>query len=282
MARSREREPVGPRSLTRLLGLFEVLAKASDGQTLAELNVVLKSPKSSLLNLLRPLVAEGYLTYEGARYGLGPAIFRLSSSIVSVWNFSSMLRPYLRELAERSQETVFVGVLDRVNRAVVFVDAIQSLQTLRYSAPVGTTRPLYCTAAGHVLLAFGDKKFQTEYLRTAELEPRTLRTITTREALRDELERVQQSGCAVTYDEMYQGAAAISAPVFRPDGKVLAAFVIGGPTDRLKQQLPILQRIITDVATRASGISPKVSLAMPGTKKTAGAARKKQVRSRST
>ena len=49
-------EVTGPRSLTRLLGLFDVLAKSKDGMTLAELNQALKSPKSSLLNLLRPLV----------------------------------------------------------------------------------------------------------------------------------------------------------------------------------------------------------------------------------
>ena len=51
----------GPRSLTRLLGLFDVLAKSKHGMSLAELNQALQSPKSSLLNLLRPLVIDGYL-----------------------------------------------------------------------------------------------------------------------------------------------------------------------------------------------------------------------------
>ena len=35
------REMGGPRSLTRLLGLFDALAKKSDGMTLADLNGVL-------------------------------------------------------------------------------------------------------------------------------------------------------------------------------------------------------------------------------------------------
>ena len=52
-----DRDVGGPRSLTRLLGLFGVLSHARDGMSLAELNVALESPKSSLLNLLRPLVA---------------------------------------------------------------------------------------------------------------------------------------------------------------------------------------------------------------------------------
>ena len=36
-------EVTGPRSLTRLLGLFDVLAKSKDGLTLAELNQALQS-----------------------------------------------------------------------------------------------------------------------------------------------------------------------------------------------------------------------------------------------
>src|SRR5208337_2676952 len=101
------REVGGPRSLMRLLGLFDALAKSpKDGLGLAELNTVLKSPKSSLLNLLRPLVATGYLNFEAGKYRLGPSIFRLAGNIMSVWNFSNAVRPFLEELAQRSRESV--------------------------------------------------------------------------------------------------------------------------------------------------------------------------------
>src|SRR5829696_7889817 len=106
-------EVTGPRSLTRLLGLFDVLAKSKDGMTLAELNQALQSPKSSLLNLLRPLVVDGYLACENGRYRLGPSIFRLAANIMSVWNFSSTMRPYLEELAQICEESVYLGVLDK-------------------------------------------------------------------------------------------------------------------------------------------------------------------------
>jgi len=58
------RKVTGPRSLMRLLGLFDALAKSKEGLTLADLNTELSSPKSSLLNLLRPLVASGYLNSD--------------------------------------------------------------------------------------------------------------------------------------------------------------------------------------------------------------------------
>ena len=82
-----EREIAGPRALTRILRLFDTLAKSSDGLSLAELNTVLESPKSSLLNLLRPLVADGYLMHSHGMYRLGPTAFRLAANIMSAWNF---------------------------------------------------------------------------------------------------------------------------------------------------------------------------------------------------
>ncbi|MDX9974236.1 MAG: helix-turn-helix domain-containing protein, partial [FCB group bacterium] len=109
-----ERDVTGPRSLARLMALFGLLSRASDGMSLAELNVALETPKSSLLNLLRPLVAEGYLLHGNGNYRLGPSIFRLSAAVLAAWNFPKMIRPFMEELSRRTGETVLLGVLNRV------------------------------------------------------------------------------------------------------------------------------------------------------------------------
>src|SRR5215203_3527413 len=95
-----------PRSLRRILGLFDTIAKASNGLSLAELSIMLESPKSSLLMLLRQMVDLNYLVHEGDRYRLGSAIFRLASDILSMRQFPKLIRPYMEELAARSQESV--------------------------------------------------------------------------------------------------------------------------------------------------------------------------------
>jgi IclR family acetate operon transcriptional repressor len=256
---AKHRAAAGPRSLARLLGLFEVLAKRSEGRTLAELNALLKSPKSSLLNLLRPLVTDGYLNYEDGRYRLGTSVFRLAASIMSVWNFSSTLRPYLEELAQRADESVYIGMLDPVAKTVTFVDAIDSRHPVRFSAPVGTVGPLYCTAAGRVLLAFSSGEFQLEYLRTAKLEPPGP---STQKALRVAVHEVRESGIAISVGESVAGAAAIAAPIFGSDGKVVAAIVVGGPTERLSPKFSALRPVIKDIAARASGLNARGRLAV--------------------
>jgi len=247
------REVTGPRSLTRVLGLFDVLAKSKEGLSLADLNTALRSPKSSLLNLLRPLVADGYLNYENGRYRLGASIFRLAGSILSVWNFSSAFRPYLQELAQLSQESVYMGVLDRAGKCITYVDAIESPQSVRFTVPVGAVRPLYSTAAGRVLLAFVEPAWRDEYIGSLKLQAFTPTTITSRTALREELERIRETRVSVSLGETFAESAAISSPVFGSDGKIVGAIAIGAPINRLEPRLAELKPLIIDLAARCSG-----------------------------
>jgi IclR family acetate operon transcriptional repressor len=271
-----EREVTGPRSLTRLLGLFDALAKKPDGLTLAELNTVLESPKSSLLNLLRPLVAEGYLMHSHGLYRLGPTAFRLAANIMSVWNFSKLARPYLEELAARTKESVYIGVLDREAQVITYVDAIDSGHSVRYAITVGANRPLYCTAAGRLLLAFADAEFQENYLRTVKMVRRTEQTLTDKKELRKRLDEIRRTGLATSVSEMFQGSAALAAPIFGSEGKVIAAIAVGAPADRFESELPYLRNVISDIATRVSGAqlnAPSDSVPLPNEAKVAGSRR---------
>ncbi|WP_233810537.1 IclR family transcriptional regulator [Paraburkholderia sp. HP33-1] len=249
-----DRDVSGPRSLTRLLGIFDVLAKSPDGMSLAELNVALESPKSSLLNLLRPLVAEGYLMHDAGRYRLGPSIFRLSAGVMAAWSFSKTLRPYLVDLSKSTNETVYIGVLDAEHKEITYVDVIESDQSVRYSMHVGRRVPLYCTAAGRVLLAHAPEAFVTDYMKTVKFERHTPRTITTKKALRDELDHILQSGLSVSRGELLPDSAGVSSPIFGPNGNVIAAMAIGAPLERFDRERPQLEANMIRVAQRASAL----------------------------
>ena len=243
-----------PRSLMRLLGLFEAIAKTESGLTLARLSAVLDSPKSSLLLLLRPLVARGYLIHEAGVYRLGAAIFRLASDILSTRNFPKLVRPFIEELVVRSQETVFLAVIDRAGAKVAYVEGIDSPQPVRYTTPVGSARPLYCSAAGKLLLAFQDEEWREEYLRVVKLKAMTPRTITSRTVLRKELEKIRKTGIAVSIGEAIPGAAGMAAPIFNADRSVAAALLIGAPVDRFQREHEMLRGLVKEVAAKASGM----------------------------
>jgi DNA-binding IclR family transcriptional regulator len=61
---------------------------------------------------------------------------------------------------------------------------------------------------------------------------------------------IRERGYASAVDELEQGLAAIAAPIFGPDGDVVAALSISGPTIRLTRErmLELAPHLITQAA----------------------------------
>lgn len=241
-----------PRSLLRILGLFDVLARNPQGLTLAELNVALEAPKSSLLLLLRPLVAHKYLQQDSGKYELGPSMFQLSAEVLASVGIHRIMRPYIDELATQSNESVYLAAIDKDAQLVTYVDGVESKQAVRYWAPIGTTRPLYGSAAGKALLAFQDPAWRNEYLKTVKPKPLAEKIAIKKTELKKEIEEIRASRIAVNVGSLVTGAAGIAAPIVKADGTATHALLIVAPSDRLMQAVPTLQPLLARVAAEAS------------------------------
>lgn len=243
------------RSALRLVALFEALAKSEEGVSLAELSATIGAPKSSLLGILRSMVALGYMEHGHGLYRLGPKSFRLAADILAVRRFPNLVRPILQDLAAKTGETVFLVVLDRAAQRVTYADIIDSANPVRYTVPTGTTRPLYVSAGGQMLLAYQEPAWVDAYIGAARLDPLTPRTITDPGELRERLATIRRDGFAISLGETVPGAAGLAAPIFNADGSVTAGLLIGAPMDRFEQELPELKRLLREAATRAAGIA---------------------------
>ena len=243
------------RSALRLVALFEALAKSEEGVSLAELSVTIGAPKSSLLGILRSMVAMGYMEHGHGLYRLGPKSFRLAADILAVRRFPALVRPILQDLAAKSGETVFLVVLDRLAQRVTYADIVDSANPVRYTVPTGTTRPLYVSSGGQMLLAYQEPAWIDAYIRSTGLEPLTARTITDPKQLRDRLAMIRREGFSISLGETVPGAAGIAAPFFNADGSVTAGLLIGAPIDRFEQELPELKRLLREATMRAAGIA---------------------------
>jgi IclR family transcriptional regulator, acetate operon repressor len=245
-------EAASPRSLIRVIGLFEAIAGAQQGLSLVDLSNRLDSPKSSLLLLLRPLVAQGHLLHADGRYRLGPAAFRLASLMLAARRLPGQVREAMEWLAQESGETVILTAIERESGTVTYLDVIPSEQPVRYVVPAGSTRPLYTSAAGRVLLAFQDEGWLQSYLKRTKLKPMTPHSVTSIAALREILRQTRLAGVAVTFEETILGAAGCAAPIFESDGSVATALLIGGPAERFRQGRERLTALAQSAAARAS------------------------------
>jgi IclR family acetate operon transcriptional repressor len=243
------------RSAMRLVALFEALAKSEEGVSLAALSATIAAPKSSLLGILRSMVAVGYMEHGHGLYRLGPKSFRLAADILAIRRFPNLVRPILQDLAAKSGETVFLVVLDHPARRVTYADIIDSANPVRYTVPTGTTRPLYVSAGGLMLLAYQEPAWTDAYIGSTRLEPLTSRTITDPDRLRERLATIRREGFAISLGETVPGAAGLAAPIFNADGSVTVGILIGAPVDRFEEELPELKRLLREAVTRVSGIA---------------------------
>jgi DNA-binding IclR family transcriptional regulator len=224
------------RGATRLLDILEYLPAHHDGFTLAEISRALAVPKSSLLALLRTMVERGYLVLESGLYRAGVRAHGLGVRSGFQRELPAVARPALLDLAHKTGESVYLAVLTAQPPEVVYVDKVESRQSIRYSAELGERRPLYCTAPGLAVFAFMPAAERKRLLGSLKLVAFTDTTITSRDAIRLRLEEIRRSGVVVNVDEFMAGASGIAAPILDAQGVAMGACTVIGPTPRLLAQ----------------------------------------------
>jgi len=246
------RSDAAPAALKRVLRTLRLLADDPDGLTLSQLKAQIEAPKTSVHSLLQGLTAAGYLQRHDSLYRLGPASFVLGAALVAARSLAILATPYLREARAQSGETVLLGVIDRNSGRLTYTQVLESHKPVRYTVPVGTTRPLFATAAGRVLLAFQDDAWRREYLKTADLRAMTDKTVTDRRQLTKIVERIRTAGHGVTLGEVTPDVAGFAAPIFEPHGQVNAAVIIAAPIERGRSAAERLTGVAIHSATQLS------------------------------
>jgi IclR family KDG regulon transcriptional repressor len=110
----------------------------------------------------------------------------------------------------------------------VYIDKMESFNTIRMYSAIGKRVPLYCTAVGKVLLMEKEDWEIRELFKNRELVPCTANTIIQLEELMDELAEVRRRGWAEDNQEHEEGIRCIAAPVYDYRNKIIAAVSTSG------------------------------------------------------
>ena len=224
----------GPKAITRVLDLLQLLARRPDGMTLSDLSSELSVAKSTFLDTLRCLCDLQYLVQADGRYRLGPAAYRFASQIVTNWSAPDAVRAAVKKLAADTDESVGFAIADWDTGQAIYMEAVNSRQPVRYAMQAGLKAPLYASAAGRVLLAYGSEERIRRYLARATLKPLTGSTRTDPDDIRANLASIREQGYCASFGEMLSDTAAVAVPIFDPAGKVLGAMMLAAPLDRMK------------------------------------------------
>jgi DNA-binding IclR family transcriptional regulator len=175
-------------------------------------------------------------------YHAGPALIDLSLRVIETANPSARALRLLDDLAERSQETVTLGVLRGSD--VLIVNTVESPRAVRVGSLAGARYPAHLAAIGKVLLAeLPDERVDELFPRAASGDRPSAASV------RRDLRAVQARGYATNAGDTGDEVGAIAVPVPDPVGWAGTSLGLSMPLSRFrKAKITELVRMLQETA----------------------------------
>ena len=220
------------KSIKRSVAILNSFSKDAPLLGVTEVSKRLGLSKSTASRILSTL-EQGRLVAKipaNQKYRLGSKVLELANIFLSGIEWRTHAIPYLKELRDKTDETVMVFVMDGDHR--VCLEKFEGSHELRPMLNIGGRYPLHAGSAGKLLLAFLPEDERKRTLSRTGLPRFTSATITGAKALEKELLLIRKRGYAISHQERMNFLSSVSVPIRDHSGEVIAAICIDGPTVR--------------------------------------------------
>ncbi|MEI3606006.1 IclR family transcriptional regulator [Pseudogracilibacillus sp. SE30717A] len=199
----------------------------------AEIAEKLNLSRSTTHHLIKTLCNKGVLMRDGSRkYRLGWKIIDWNNGVMFQYDIYNKALPLVKGLTEQFRGTAHIGMYDKGD--VIFVLRISSKEADFVPTFLGDRKPAHSTSTGKVLLAFNRTYLQETISRG--LSKQGPNTITEVNALKRELEIVQEKGYSISNNENDTSTYAIAAPIQSYSGETIAAVNLVGPISYMQSE----------------------------------------------
>jgi DNA-binding IclR family transcriptional regulator len=198
--------PGGVTSVDRALSLLKVFTVESPMRTLSELAEHTQQYKSTVLRMLASLEHAAVVRrHSDGRFGLGPAVARLSAVHSTTFSLGDVVHPVLTELVAATRESAAFHVQQGEHDLCLY--RANSPHPVRDHLRAGDVQPLARSVAGRVLKAYASHGGG----RAA---------------------RIRREQLYVADGDVVPELAAIAAPVFAPEGTLAGVLLLSMPSVR--------------------------------------------------
>lgn len=217
------------KTATRVVAILKLLA--SGRRRLKDVADELGIHASTALRILQSLEASHFVYRdEDRKYRLGSGLIWSAQQALGQFDLRTIAAPFMRDLADASQETVHLAILE--GNSVVYINKLESQHPIRMYSSLGRVAPLHCTGVAKAIIAFLPEEEVRELVDGPTLTPYTERTITTTDELVEHLREVRRIGYATDREEHEPGIQCIAAPIWNADSSVGGAMSISAPAFR--------------------------------------------------
>ncbi len=242
----------GNQAVRRAIAVLKAFSDDAPEMGVTEVSRKVDLHKSTVYRLLSAFEGEGLIAKspETGKYRLGPELIVLGEQVLRHTDVHRVALPFLKELAERSGETVDLEVLSGGN--VVTIEEIAGKHVVAAAGAIGMPWAAHATSTGKVLLAHQPPEKQRSVLARA-LKKFTPRTITDSKVLARDLVKIREQGYAVSFGELEEHLVAVGVPIRSRNGDAVAAVSLSGPDTRLTpDKLPALIRLGLETCSKIS------------------------------
>jgi DNA-binding IclR family transcriptional regulator len=226
----RAKNPVGAiYKATRVVAAI----KEHEGAGITELAEKLDMTKSGVHNYLSTLEDEGFVKQNetSKQYRVGLRFLEFAEYARKQHRIYRIAQPEIRDLAEETGERAHL-MIEEAGKGVI-VQEEEGSQAVNIVGELGSRVPLHCTAGGKIILSYLPEARRERILDRHGLPRYTRHTITEREELHAELERVRED-VGIEREEYVRGIGAIGAPILDEQDDIIAAISISGPVGRIE------------------------------------------------
>lgn len=238
--RSEAGSPYGT-ALVKAVKILDYLAKQPQGQGTSEIARQTAMNKATVFKLLETLQLVGFVekSNSDSRYKLGFGLIKMACDSLQQLDILNITAPFLERLSRQTDETIHLAVLNE--QSLIYVAKLESTQAVRTISRIGKTAPLYCTGMGKAMLSIFEPEEVVRYLDTVELKRYTPNTITDKQQLLAEIQKVRELGYATDNGEHEEeirciavplavkahlfGAISLSAPGYRMEDSVIERYL---------------------------------------------------------
>jgi DNA-binding IclR family transcriptional regulator len=251
---------VGPRAVDRAAAILLSFSLSQPSLSLAQLAQAARLPKPSAYRIVSSLVANGLVRQaEDGRYEPGFRLFELGAIAQSRLALAQVAAGLVQTLAEETGETVLVTQVDWAEREVVIVAKVDASHPVGVLSPLGRRSHLALGCLGKAALAGLPPEHLAAVLAHLPLTRYTERTITTRRALRREVEVTRQRGYALDEEEYLVGVAGAASWLHLGDPRPVGAVGVVGPGHRLPPAR------LAEIGARIAALARALSFERPAT-----------------
>jgi DNA-binding IclR family transcriptional regulator len=225
----------GPRTVDAVQRASDIIITLQelDGAGVTELADHLGVSKSGVHTQLTTLERNELVVKENGKYTLSLRFLDFGRYVRSRVNYYGIVEQEVEKLAQKTGE-VAQFMVEEHGRGV-YLHKARGENAIQTSSYVGDRNLLHCTALGKAILSEFPQDYVEDVIDRHGLARQTPNTITDRQELLEELERIRKQGVAYDREEILEGMQCIATSVITQEGDLLGAVSVTGPNSRMQQ-----------------------------------------------